>query len=79
MPRFFSSIAMRATDWRTPLYSHEPAFTSLAIRGLEDTTHTLNPARQRAFKGTGLKNRCLFVRGTFAASVGSRSAPGRRR
>jgi len=34
MQRFFLSIAMPATDWRTPLYSHEQAFTFLAIRAL---------------------------------------------
>ena len=33
--RFFSATAMPATDWRTPLCSHEPASTSLATRALK--------------------------------------------
>ena len=37
MQRFFSPTTMPATDWRTPLYSHEPASTSLAKSRVEDT------------------------------------------
>ena len=35
MQRFFSPTTMPATDWRTPLCSHEPASTSLATRALK--------------------------------------------
>ena len=33
--RFFWPTTMPTTDWRTLLYSHEPASTSLAIRALK--------------------------------------------
>ena len=48
MQRFFSQTTMPATDWRTPLYSHEPASTSLATRASK-TRDALGSARDRAF------------------------------
>jgi len=48
-----------------PLYSHEPASTSLAIRALKTRrTRGTRRAGGRA-TGTGLKNRCIFVRWHF--------------
>ena len=63
MQRFFSPTTMPATDWRTPLCSHEPASTSLATRALKTRGargiwRTIGPSA-----GTGSSNRRRTVAG----------------
>ena len=57
MQRFFSSTTMPATDWRAPLYSHEPDAHLWSITRRESKAAAWRPNGPPA--GTGLKYRSL--------------------
>ena len=46
--RVFSPTTMPAIDWRTLLYLHEPASTSLASRAMQTRSANAEPSRERA-------------------------------
>ena len=78
MQRFFSPTTMPATDWRAPLYSHEPASTYLASRASGMPSARKSGARTGPTTSSGVLNRylsrCPFAT-TRELSAGSVSAP----
>ena len=59
MQRFFSPTTMPATDWRAPLYSHEPASTYLASRASGMPSARKSGGRTGPTTSSGVLNRYL--------------------